>query len=63
MLARHMTARFRVEHRTLQQGLMAVLKALIENYSEFDSDLRNQDAVEWAKKVKEAGRDSYLRFI
>jgi hypothetical protein len=63
MLARHMTARVRTEHRTLQQGLMAVLKILIENYSEFDSDLRNQDAVEWAKKVREAGRDSYLRFI
>lgn len=62
-LVRCLTASVRLEHRTLQQGLMAALKGLIENYAEFDEDLRNQDAVEWARKVKEAGRDCYLRFI
>jgi hypothetical protein len=63
VLARYLTARFRTEHRTLQQGLMSALKRLIEDYAEFDPDLRNQDAIEWAQKVKEAGKDAYLRFI
>jgi hypothetical protein len=62
-VGRYLTAKFRTEHRTLQQGLMSALKRLIEDYAEFDSDLRNQDAIEWAQKVKEAGKDTYLRFI
>ena len=63
VIARLMAERFQREHRTLQQGLMTALKGLIETYAGFDHDLRNEDAVEWAAKVKEAGAESYMRRI
>jgi len=55
------------EHRTIQQNFFRVMKAVIERYGEFQgpayADGRNQNAKEWALKVREAGRDVYLPYV
>lgn len=38
-------------HRTLQQEFMSAVKLAIAGYAGADHDLRNEDAVRWAKQV------------
>ena len=40
------------EHRTLQQSTVRAIAEALALYSEIDTDLRNEEAVNFAKKVK-----------
>jgi hypothetical protein len=40
-----------VEHRTLQQATVGALYGILKTYGTNDTDLRNEDAVAWAKKA------------
>lgn len=51
--AKELANNFRREHRTLQQGLISVLAEFIAEIATFDTDLRNEAAINWCKKVKE----------
>lgn len=55
------------EHRTLQQAFFSTIKTVIEDYSKDQgpahTDLRNQAAKDWAKRVAEIGLDYYLPCI
>lgn len=41
----------RREHRTLQETFWRVIQMVAHKYKDFPSDLRNQAAVEFAKKI------------
>jgi hypothetical protein len=52
ILASQLTERLLCDHRTLQQTVLGILKCMIEGYAvNAGSDLRNQEALDWAKKV------------
>jgi hypothetical protein len=51
--AKELANNFRKEHRTLQQGIIKVLAVFIAEVSTFSTDLRNEAAVQWCKKVSE----------
>lgn len=51
--AKDLAESFMGEHRTLQQGVVKVLAEFISEVSTFPTDLRNEAAVEWCKKVRE----------
>lgn len=40
-------------HRTLQQDILKLLARFIKNNAQIAADLRNQEAIEWCKKVSE----------
>jgi len=48
-------------HRTLQQSFVRCVVAALVEYSECKTDLRNESAVDFAKKVKEL--DLHFPFI
>jgi hypothetical protein len=48
-------------HRTIQQVVVKELIKAIVSLAELNSDMRNEDAVEAAKKIKEL--DLYFRYI
>lgn len=41
----------RTEHRTLQQSFWRVIQQVAREYQKFDTDLRNESAVEFAKQI------------
>jgi len=45
------TNALRHQHRSLQQGVISVLKCVIEEYAETACDVRNLNAVDWAMKA------------
>lgn len=51
--AKDLADSLRREHRTLQQGVVKVLAEFISEVSTFQTDMRNESAVEWCKKVRE----------
>lgn len=48
-----LSEKFRRTHRTLQQDIMRLLARFIKNNAQIVTDLRNQEAIEWCKKVSE----------
>jgi hypothetical protein len=54
-------AHLRTEHRTLQQSFWRVIQTVAREYQKFDSDLRNESAVAFAKDV--AGIDRPLPLL
>lgn len=50
-VATELVAHLRTEHRTLQQSFWRVVQAVACEYQRFDSDLRNESAVAFAKEV------------
>ena len=50
-------------HRTYQASLIRFLKRFIEEYQNTGHDLRNQEAVRWAKATAEAGKDITIPYI
>jgi len=52
LFAKEMVNNFRKEHRTLQQGLIKVLAEFIAEVSTFDTDMRNEAAINWCKEVQ-----------
>lgn len=44
------------EHRTNQQSFWRMMKRVIDQYSEFDNDMRNEDAVELCKQMAFHGK-------
>ena len=65
-LAQVFSNRLPRQHRTLQQNFMRMMQTVIVAYAEQaeqnGSDLRNEDAVKWAKAVK-AITESGMRFV
>lgn len=49
------------EHRTLQASFWRFIKELASRYKDFNYDLRNEDAVKFAKKISEI--EQGIRFI
>ena len=60
-VAKAVVEELRVSHRTLQQNWWKMVQAVAKEYAGFEHDLRNEDAVRFAKKVSEV--DDYMRFI
>jgi len=52
-----MTKGIKDRHRTLQQTFFRCLKGVIKEYSKTSGDLRNEDSIEWAKKVSKIESD------
>jgi len=46
-----MTEALQYSHRTLQQSFISCFVGTMVNYAEFRTDVRNQDAVQFAKNV------------
>lgn len=46
------TNALRHQHRSLQQGVIGVLKCIIEEYADSQYDIRNENAVYWARDVR-----------
>jgi hypothetical protein len=59
--AKILSSRFICEHRTLQQSMIKLIACFLKNISTFNTDLRNEAAIEWAKKVSQI--DSHFPFI
>lgn len=51
--AKILSDKFRRTHRTLQQDIIRLLAQFIKYNSELETDARNEDAIEWCKKVSE----------
>jgi hypothetical protein len=51
--AKILSDKFRKTHRTLQQDIIRLLARFIKYNAEHDTDPRNQDAIDWCKKVSE----------
>jgi hypothetical protein len=49
------------EHRTHQQATAKSIYQILKEYGKFDTDLRNEAAVSWAKKVTE--EQAYFPFL
>lgn len=51
-------------HRTLQANFIRTIKGFLEKYSKLEYfDARNQGAVEYAKLVARASKESFIPFI
>lgn len=51
--AKILSNKFQRTHRTLQQDIIRLLARFIKCNAELPTDLRNQDTIEWCKKVSE----------
>ena len=59
--AKILSSRFVRVHRTLQQSTLRLIARFMKSISGFDTDLRNEAGIEWAKKVSQI--DSNFPFI
>jgi len=63
-IATSMAEAFSRQHRTLQQSSMRILAAFISEVGKTEdrfTDLRNEDAIAWARKVSEL--EGAMRFV
>jgi len=57
------------EHRTLQQGVLRLLKECILEIARYHkssrctTDARNEDGIKWLKKIAEESEDAYMPFV
>ena len=56
-VAEAITYRLRTEHRTLQQAFWSTILLAQCDYAEFRHDMRNEQAVEFAKEVRELAKE------
>ena len=63
-LAKVFVSQLNKTHPTLQQNLFRVFASVIKEHAARPyTDLRNEGSVEWAKKVVEATKKTYMPFI
>ena len=60
-----MTKQFLFTHRTLQQNFVRAITAVLVQLADQSTDLRNEDAVKFCKKVKEMSDngDAGFRYV